>query len=99
MADYVLSEAAENTLREIYLYTNDNFGALQAEAYHEAFHRTFGLLADFPLMGRSADELHQGLRQMQQGSHMIFYTIREDRVHIEQIFHTKQLMRRHMFDD
>lgn len=50
-------------------------------------------------MGRSADELHQGLRQMQQGSHMIFYTLRDDGVHIEQIFHTKQLVRRHMFDD
>ncbi len=98
MADYVLSLAADQALETIYIYTHDQHGAAQAEAYHEAFHRIFGLLADFPYLGRSADEFRTGLRQYPQGSHMIFYSVRDDIVHIEQIFHQAQNVRAHLFD-
>lgn len=63
MADYTLSKAAERALEDSFIYTHDTFGAAQADAYHEAFHRAFGLLADFPFMGSSADELKPGLRR------------------------------------
>lgn len=98
MADYVLSEAADRSLEDIYIYTHDNHGPAQAEAYHEAFHRMFGLLADFPYLGRSADEFRSGLRQYPQGSHVIYYSVRKGTVHIEQIFHHAQNVRPHMFD-
>lgn len=98
MADYVLSSAADQSLEEIYIYTHDTHGPAQAEAYHEAFHRMFGLLADFPYLGRSADEFRPGLRQYPQGSHIIYYSVREGGVHIEQIFHQAQNVRPHLFD-
>jgi len=96
--DYVLSLAAEQSLKQIFVYTYEAHGRAQAEAYHEAFHRSFGLLADYPYMGRSADELVNGLRQFTQGAHVIFYMVRDDLVHIEQIFHHRQDVRPHQFD-
>ena len=98
MANYVLSRAAEHSLEDIYIYTHDQHGPAQAEAYHEACHRMFGLLADFPYLGRSADEFRPGLRQYPHGSHVIYYSVREGVVHIEQIFHHAQSVRPHMFD-
>lgn len=98
MANYFLSSAADRSLEEIYIYTHDTHGPAHAEAYHEAFHRMFGLLADFPYLGRSADEFRSGLRLYPQGSHIIYYSVRDGAVHIEQIFHHGQNVRAHMFD-
>lgn len=100
MADYTLSEGAEQALEGIFVYTYDNYGAAQADAYHEAFHRTFGLRADFPFMGSSADELKPGLRRFPQGKHLVFYTpTGEKSVLIERVLHGRQNIRRHLFDD
>lgn len=100
MAEYRLSQAAEQALEEIFVFTYDTFGAAQADAYHEAFHRTFGLLADFPFMGSSADELKPSLRRFPQGKHMIFYTpTGEKSVLIERVLHGSQNIRAHLFDD
>lgn len=99
MADYVLSQAAEAALEEIFIYTFDAHGAAQSDAYHEAFHRIFGLLADFPYMGSSADELKQSLRRFPQGKHVIYYTPTGERgVLIERIFHAAQNVRPHLFE-
>jgi plasmid stabilization system protein ParE len=51
MGDYQLSRQAENDLLTIYASTEEQFGKYQADAYHAGFERSFGLLADFPLMG------------------------------------------------
>ena len=100
MADYRLTQAAERALEEIYVYTAQTFGDAQAEAYHEGFHRAFGLIADFPFMGRSADELRAGLRQHTHVKHVFFYSVADDGVVVIQaIFHRAQNVRKHMLDD
>jgi toxin ParE1/3/4 len=45
------------TSSRVYDYTEETFGAYQAEAYHAGLERTFDLLANFPLIGRPADEI------------------------------------------
>ena len=60
MADFRLSERAERDLIEIYDYTEETFGAYQAEAYHAGLEHTFDLLANVPLIGRPADEIVPG---------------------------------------
>jgi toxin ParE1/3/4 len=57
MAEYRLSVRARAQLLGIYDYTNTTFGQYQAEAYHAGLESTFSLLADFPRIGQSVDEL------------------------------------------
>ncbi len=63
MAEYRVSKQAEFDLLNIYEATENKFGQYQADAYHSGFERSFGLLADFPRMGISADELAAGYRR------------------------------------
>jgi toxin ParE1/3/4 len=51
VADFRLSERAEQDLIQIYDYTEETFGPYQADAYHSGLEHTFGLLADFPVLG------------------------------------------------
>jgi toxin ParE1/3/4 len=60
VADFRLSERAERDLIEIYEYTEETFGAYQADAYHAGLERTFDLLATFPRIGRAVDEIAPG---------------------------------------
>lgn len=73
MAEYRLSLRARADLLDIYSFSQANFGQYQADAYHAGFERTFGLLADFPGIGVSADELVPGYRRFRFQSHYIFY--------------------------
>jgi toxin ParE1/3/4 len=52
MGSFRLSESAKADLGAIYDYTEATFGSYQAEAYLSGLERTFGLLADFPLIGQ-----------------------------------------------
>jgi toxin ParE1/3/4 len=74
VSEYRLSLSARADLIDIYAFTDVRFGRYQAEAYHAGFERTFGLLAEFPGIGISADELVAGYRRFRFQSHYIFYT-------------------------
>lgn len=63
MVEYRLSRRAEADLLDIYAYTDGTFGRYQADAYHAGLEHTFGLLAEFPLIGSAADEVVQGFRR------------------------------------
>jgi toxin ParE1/3/4 len=74
MAEYRLTDRARGDLIDIYDFTEDRFGAYQADAYYAGLIRTFGLLADFPRIGQPVDELAAGYRRFRFQSHLIFYT-------------------------
>ena len=97
MADYRLAPPAEAELLDIYVRTHDNFGPYQADAYHAGFERIFALLAQFPRMGISADELAPGLRRFQFQAHFIFYTEETDHVLIRALFHVAFDIRPQLF--
>ncbi|RTL65397.1 MAG: type II toxin-antitoxin system RelE/ParE family toxin, partial [Hyphomicrobiales bacterium] len=73
MAEYRLSERAAQRLAEIYAYTDVLFGRVQADAYLAGFEKLFELIAAFPGIGRSADELRPGYRRYRHQAHYIFY--------------------------
>jgi toxin ParE1/3/4 len=68
-------------------------------AYHSGLERTFGLLADFPKMGASVEELLTGARRFRFQSHDIFYTEEADAILIRAVFHITQNVRPDLFDD
>lgn len=76
-------------MEAIYRYSEETFGTYQAEAYSEGLNRTLQLLADFPRMGRSAEDLRPGLFRLGYQSHMIFYTIEPDYIMIRRVLHAR----------
>lgn len=98
MASYKLAQRAESKLVEIYAFTEINFGRYQADAYRTGFEQTFELLASFPRIGRSADEVRHGYRRFRYQAHYIFYTEEADHVLIRTILHTGQNLRPELFD-
>lgn len=98
MAEYRLSEKAAQRLVEIYAHTEVLFGRVQADAYLAGFEKLFELIAAFPGIGRSADELRPGYRRYRHQAHYIFYKIDGDHVLIATVLHTSQELRPHLFD-
>jgi toxin ParE1/3/4 len=98
MAEYRLTDRARVDLLDIYDFTEGKFGAYQAEAYYAGLVRSFGLLADFPRIGQTVDELALGYRRFRFQSHLIFYTVQPDHVEIRGIVHSDQDIRPHLFD-
>lgn len=98
MSEYRLSLRARADLINIYAFTDARFGRYQAEAYHAGFERTFGLLAEFPGIGISADELVPGYRRFRFQSHYVFYTEKADHVLIRALTHVRQNLRPALFE-
>jgi toxin ParE1/3/4 len=90
MAEYRLTDRARADLIDIYDFTESKFGAYQAEAYYAGLIRSFGLLADFPLIGQTVGELAAGYRRFRFQSHQIFYTVQPDHVEIRAVVHSAQ---------
>jgi toxin ParE1/3/4 len=98
MAEYRLTERARADLIDIYDFTEGKFGAYQAEACHAGLVRSFGPLADFPLIGQTVDELAAGYQRFRFQSHLIFYTIRPDHVEIRSVVHSAVDIRPQLFE-
>ena len=98
MSKYRLSLKARADLINIYAFTDARFGRYQAEAYHAGFERTFGLLAEFPGIGISADELVPGYLRFRFQSHYVFYTVETDHVLIRALIHVRQNLRPALFE-
>ncbi len=98
MAEFRLSRRADRDLLEIYAHTEATFGAYQAEAYHAGFERTFGLIADFPLIGTAADELVPRYRRFRFQSHHVFYSEEDGHVFIRAIIHIAMNLRLDLFE-
>lgn len=78
---------AERDLTDIYRYTLETFGALQAEKYLLELDGVLTLLSQYPAMGRVYDgQTHQFLH----GKHIILYRSRGNEIVIGRIFHGAQ---------
>jgi toxin ParE1/3/4 len=77
VAEFRLSRRARADLIDIYIFTEAKFGPYQAEAYYSGLERSFGLLADFPAIGVSREEILPRLRQFRFQSHLIFIATKE----------------------
>ncbi len=98
MADFRLSERAEQDLIEIYDYTEATFGANQAEVYHAGLERTFGLLARLPRIGRAAEAIAPGFRRFRSQAHTVFYTMEDGFILIRAVLHQAREIQPDLFD-
>ncbi len=82
-----VTRRAEEDLRNIGRYTLKTWGKAQRDKYLLEIDRRFGWLADNPRMGQHRPDIEDGYYSYPQGSHVVFYLIREDAIDIIGIPH------------
>ncbi|MFZ5862981.1 MAG: type II toxin-antitoxin system RelE/ParE family toxin [Nitrospirota bacterium] len=70
---FVLTRKALDDLRNIALYTEDQWGVAQRNIYLKQFDDTFHTLGKNPALGKACDDVMPGYRKFPEGSHVIFY--------------------------
>ena len=82
MTAYTLRELAQNDLEEIWFYTYEEWGLVQADSYLQSLITRFDWLAKSPHSGRKRDDIKTGYYCFPEGMHLIFYTIHENTIDI-----------------
>jgi toxin ParE1/3/4 len=77
---------ARSDLSEIWDYIADD-NETRADAFVDIIDQKFQALASYPNMGRSRDELEEGLRSFPVGRHVIFYRVIAEGVEIIRVLH------------
>jgi toxin ParE1/3/4 len=86
-----LAPQARAELSSIWSYVaKDSGNATVADGVIDAIVERFYLLAQYPRMGRSRDDLRSGLRSFPVGQYVIIYTIDDEGVQILYVFHGRQ---------
>jgi toxin ParE1/3/4 len=84
---YRLTRQAKSDIKAIYHYTVEYFGQGQAQEYLDGLEYSFDLLTDNPNIGR----LFEGkIRRYVYKSHLVYYEIEKDEIHIIRIRHGQQ---------
>ena len=95
MTNYRLSPRARADLNEIFDYTVERWGLLQAEFYIRQIQVAVEAVAASPTLGRSCDGIRPGYRKFPAGSHVLFFTQKPGRIEIVRILHNRMDFERH----
>lgn len=87
MPHYLLSEEAQNDLREIQHYTQENWGKQKAKQYLIELTTSFMKLAKTPKIGRAREEIAKGIRSFQAVQHIVFYRAGRKGIEIARVLH------------
>lgn len=96
MADYILSNAADGDLAEIYRYSFKWFGEARADAYFLGLRDSLRTLADNPGLGRPVGYLRSGLLQHSHAKHVIFYLVEDTGIFVVRVLHQAMDSERHI---
>ncbi len=91
MANYRLSQRADQDLLDIIVYGIEQLGPKQAQTYQQKLSACFETLGENPRMGRKADSIATGVRRHENGSHVILYEPTPDGILILTIIHKRSL--------
>src|SRR5437867_2689872 len=86
MSQIRVSRQAEADLQEIWLYLAHR-SEQAADRLMSTVSRTFEMLAVFPGIGQSSEDLAPGLRSSPVGSYVIFYRPIEDGIEVFRVIH------------
>ncbi|BDW97639.1 plasmid stabilization protein ParE [Thalassospira tepidiphila] len=87
MANYILSQKADEDLEGIYIYSHESFGEEQAIAYFLSLRDCLNNLASSPHIGRDVSFLHPGMHCHHHKRHMVYYLIEGDGVLVVRVLH------------
>ena len=89
MTTYRLSTAAAVDIDEIFVYGIENYGLIRATDYMTGLSGAIEMLCDHPMLGRRADELAMDLRRLEYQTHIVFYQLNRECIHIVRILHDR----------
>ncbi|MCB1976677.1 MAG: type II toxin-antitoxin system RelE/ParE family toxin [Nitrosomonas sp.] len=87
IATVKITPRALEDLKKIGRYTLQKWGKNKRDSYLRDLDNRFGWLAENPKIGKHRTDIEAGYYCYLQGSHLIFYTIGEDCIHIIGIPH------------
>lgn len=96
MADYVLSNKADDDLGGIYLYSHRTFGEAKADAYFLSLRDCLQALAESPELGRPVPQLHAGLLCFRHARHIVFYMKDPQGIFVVRVLHDAMDFIRHL---
>lgn len=79
------SVLAEADIRSILADTADQWGEVAQRAYGRRLDATLRHIQEYPLTGRTRDELRPGMRSFLSGVHVIFYFVTETAIFIHRV--------------
>ena len=91
MANYLLSNVAQEDLIRIHHYGINQFGMRQADKYFDSFFVYFDLIAQQPFSFESVNYIKPGYRRCVCGSDSIYYRVSNDIVEIMTIIGSQDL--------
>ena len=80
MADYRITQLAQNDLQNIWDYTVDQWSTKQADKYIDGLLACFDSIAHGITLGKSIDYIRQGYKKALYGRHIIFFRVGTDHV-------------------
>jgi len=95
MAEYILSNAAEEDVRAIYRYSVEEFGEIKASAYLQSLDECLLMLADNPDVGKDVSHIRRDYLQFSHDSHEVYYVQDEDGVDVGRNLHGSMDSSRH----
>jgi len=96
MSKYILSPAAQKSLKQIRSYSLNNFGKHQTTLYLKKLRDRMQYLADQPARGTARDDIKAGYYSHFEGSHTIYYRIRDTHIDIIDVLHQSMDPTRHL---
>ncbi len=99
MAKYLLSPEAQNSLKQIKKYSNDQFGKQRTRAYLKEIMNRFRDLAANPSLGTKRSELNACYRSSFVGSHTIYFRTKSSHIEIIDVLHQSMEPTKHLLED
>ncbi|MEO1335995.1 MAG: type II toxin-antitoxin system RelE/ParE family toxin [Myxococcota bacterium] len=96
MRALVISARAEDDLREIWLWSYNQFGEDQADRYLDQLDEGLQRCGLEPHRGKSRDALRSGYWSKVVRKHIAFYTFTDDQVVIQRVLHGSMDPQRHV---
>jgi toxin ParE1/3/4 len=93
---YRLTPLARKDLSQIWDYTEERWGARQAETYIDDIRTAVERVAADPDRGRACGEIREGYWRHQVGRHLLFYIRSDAGVDIIRILHQRMDPARHL---
>lgn len=90
MITLVVTESAKQDLRNIYGYTLEQWGALQADKYLEKLKASMWLLTDNPELGMNRSDLLENIQSYSSEKHVLYYRFTSNSIIVLRILHGQQ---------
>lgn len=96
MIELFVRPRARRDLKEIWSYTLEQWGVVQANQYLVDLDREIQMLLSFPELGTPCDHVRPGYRRLQVKRHLVFYRHSGQRLEIVRVLHDAMDVKNHL---